>query len=165
MSTAFSFPAASESTGTPWPPGTYEVELISIEKDDRQSPNPKYQNTGPRAKWTFHVHKVVRLTPVADRDQYQANRQAAKESLTKQTPLLAWTSIAMGPKAKMRGYVESLLGRKLALDEIANPNDVLGKRAEAVVAIYLKESGGEGIGLDHLDPLVNLGDEGDELPF
>lgn len=170
MSSAFAFPPATDSTGMPWPPGVYEVELISINEDGRAitTPNPRYATpAGPRAKWEFSVLKVVRLTPVADREQYQANRVLAKKSLTEQTPLLAWTSISMGPKSKMRQYVEALVGRKLGKDEVVNPNNVLGHKAEATIATYLRDDGKEGVGLDHLDPLVNLGDESvpNDLPF
>lgn len=162
---AFVFPAASDSAGMPWPAGIYEVTLISIEPDDRPS---RFGDT-PRAKWIFQVDKVIRLAPVVDAVQRQETRAKAQKALNDHLELLAWCNVSMNKKATMRGWVEALLGRALPAGEVANPRDVIGKRAEATLENYTGEDGSEKVKLAGLAPLV--GDEpatdetGNELPF
>lgn len=156
---SFVFPPATDSAGMPWPPGIYQVTLLNIEPDDR----PSRFDDKPRAKWRFSVDKVVRLAPVADQAQRQENRAKAQKALNDHAELLAWCNTSMNRKATMRGWVEALLGKTIAVGEVANPRDVIGKSAEATLELYTGEDGAEKVKLTALAPLVE--DDEDGIPL
>lgn len=163
----FLFPKITETGARPWPPGTYKVRLVSIEEDKTERTTPsKYGNGGPQAKWTFEVTDIIKVTASTDREETRERRDLARKSMTAGEMLLTWTSMSMHPKSKMRQFVQVLIGRELSVDDIVNPNDVLGHRAEAVMVAYQREDGKEGWKLDHLDPIDPLGDDDEtEAPF
>lgn len=157
---SFTFPAATDTAGMPWPAGIYEVTLLAIDPDDRPS---RFGDT-PRAKWRFQVDKVTRLAPVADPVKRQETRAKAQKALNDQLELLAWCNVSMNKKATMRGWVEALLGRQIAVGEVANPRDVIGRRAEATLETYTGDDNTEKVKLTSLAPLV-AEDADNEQPF
>lgn len=147
-------PAASNSSGSPWPPGIYQVTLQDIEEDDRIS----QFGEGPRVKVTFTVDKVVRLTPRATPAENAESKTKAKQALTDSSTLVAWCNLTMNKRATLRGWIEALLGREIGNGEIVNPNEAIGKSAEATVEAYTGQDGTEKVKLTTLTPLATEDD-------
>lgn len=152
----FTLPAATNSSGNPWPAGIYQVTLLNMEDDDRPS---KYEQTA-RVKVTFTVDKVVRLTPAKTADENVKAKQAAREALADNVTLVAWCNKTMAKRATLRGWIEALLGREIGNAEIVNPLEAVGRQAEAVLEQYTGEDGTEKVKLATLTPIAPDEDDG-----
>lgn len=122
---SFTIPPATNNAGTAIPVGLYTVRLKALEHS--------YQEEGPfgpgdRVKWIFTVEQVI------DSDDEDAESKVGEE-------LWAYTSLSMGRKAKMRGYVEALMGRTLEDGEGIAPEDLIDRRAKASVVPHERQDG------------------------
>jgi hypothetical protein len=87
--------------------GSYEATLLSIEECE---PTPNSPNQNPWLKWIFHVY-------------------ISEDG----TELSAASSMAFGPKAKARGWMEALLGRKLAPGEEIDTETICPRDCQVVI--------------------------------
>jgi hypothetical protein len=157
MST-FTLPPATDASGNPWPAGIYQVTLLNMEDDDRPS---RFGDT-PRVKVTFHVDKVIRLTPCKTPEETAKARATAKTALADSATLIAWCNKTMAKRATLRGWIEALLGREIANSEVVNPLEAVGKVAEALLETYTGDDGVDKVKLTTLSPVAL---EDDSAPF
>jgi len=87
--------------------GVYDATLLSI---DVTEPTPKSPNQTPWFKWTFHVY---------DTDEGQE--------------LTGASSMAFGPKAKARQWLEAILGKKFEPGEELETETICPKDCQVII--------------------------------
>lgn len=101
-------------------PGIYTVELDTVE-------TYVHEKYGDGFRWRF----------IVDTDEHPDAVTANGEALA----ITAITSTSLGPKARARTWIQTLLGRELEVGEEPDENDLIGKKCRANISVTKKDNG------------------------
>ncbi len=121
MST-FTLPQATNTDAYETPPaGVYLFALKGLERGIQGAAE---YGGGERCKWVFSIDKIIDTNEPDEADAYLGEE------------FWAFTSYParLGPKTKMRQYVEALLGRALDEGEEPDGDDLIGRKVKVTLA-------------------------------
>lgn len=122
-------PAATNTEFTGTPVGLYVCEVTGIDEWISETPSI-YGNDSPQAKWLFTIRQII------DSDADEPDMLIGQD-------IWGFSTVSMGRKAKMRQWVEQILGRSILEDEEIEDDDLIGRRCKVSIVKHTRQDGTE----------------------